>query len=396
MERKLIAVAVTSALAVPMAAQAVEFAASGHINRAVVVVDKDKDPNDGDLQHTDGKTSPTRFRFKGSEDLDNGLTIGGQLELGRTTDWRTRHAAFDLSGVFGKLTLGHTSSAADGMPFADGAFNGGSWLAGVTNSCAWVTNGPACMSNNGARQDILRFDTPKLGPATISLSTGNNEYWDAKLALAGAMGEAGYDFRIGYIAEYDKPVAAVPSSSTTYSEETFLKEYKLDDDSTSNAITAAVGKAHKGRTAHWQRFRNAASPAEKDEIGYRVDVSGTPATEKAAGDILTMSGAINFGQGTTIGAAWSQNDMPAEATKEHEYFYLSVDQSYGDGSIGVHWKRGEISESGEDDKEGTNWGVGLGHNIGGGATAYAGFRRIEEDGEPDANLYLAGMRVTFN
>ena len=42
--------------------------------------------------------------------------------------------------------------------------------------------------------------------------------------------------------------------------------------------------------------------------------------------------------------------------------------------------------------EGTLWGVGLGHSIGGGVTAYAGYRNIEED----ISLILAGMRVTFN
>ena len=52
--------------------------------------------------------------------------------------------------------------------------------------------------------------------------------------------------------------------------------------------------------------------------------------------------------------------------------------------------------------EGTLWGIGIGigigigHSIGGGVTAYAGFRCIEEDNEDDLNLYLAGMRVTFN
>ena len=39
MERKLIAAAVSSALALPMAAQAVEFSVSGHINRAIISVD---------------------------------------------------------------------------------------------------------------------------------------------------------------------------------------------------------------------------------------------------------------------------------------------------------------------------------------------------------------------
>ena len=39
MERKLIAAAVSSALALPMAAQAVEFSVSGQINRAIMSVD---------------------------------------------------------------------------------------------------------------------------------------------------------------------------------------------------------------------------------------------------------------------------------------------------------------------------------------------------------------------
>lgn len=389
MEKKLVAAAVTSALAASMAAQAVEFAASGHINRAVVVVDKDKDPKDGDLQHTDGKTSPTRFRFKGSEELDNGLTVGGMLELGRTTDWRTRHAAFSLAGAFGSLHAGHTSNAADGMAFADGAFNGGSWLAGVTNSCAWVTNGPACKTNNGNfRQDILRYDSPALGPAMFSLSTGNDEYWDAKLVLAGDMGEAGYNFRVGYIPEYDKPVAAIPSSTTTYDGADFRKEYDIEEGASRSDITDAVKKVHEDRTVGWQPTSD----------GYTVFVDETPATTEKDGDILTMSAAVNFGQGTTIGAAWSRNDMPGDPTQEHEYTYFSVDQSYGDGSVGIHWKKGEISDSaaGMPDVEGTNWGIGWGHDIGGGATAYAGFRRTEEDGKPDTNLYLTGMRVTFN
>ena len=324
MERKLIAAAVSSALAVPMAAQAVEFAVSGHVNRAVVIVDQDgytKDgrDQDGKLQHVDANSSETRFRFTGSEELYSGRTAGVQLELGRPGDLRTRHANVYLDGAGGKLTLGQASAAADGMAHA--RLGGPSWLAGVTNWCSYHGSGPACASNDGNRIDVLRYDTPSLGPVGIAASTGNNEYWDAKLTVAGSMGEAGYDFRLGYIAEDD-----------------------TDD-----------------------------------------------------GKVLTTSAAVSFGQGTAIAAAWSKDDMPNEATKEHEYFYAEVDHSYGDGSVGVYWKQGETSDSGPGaDVEGTLWGIGLGHNIGGGATAYAGFRHMEEDNEEDANLYVAGLRVTFN
>ena len=350
-ERKVIAAAVASALALPMGAQAVEFAVSGHVNRAVIVVDQDgytEDADlDGDLQHVDSNASETRFRFKGSEDI-GGMTAGVNLELGRPGNWRTRHAAVNLSGEFGMLTLGHTSEAADGMAHADGAFNGGSWLAGVSNWCAYAGSGPACPSNDGDRIDVLRYDTPALGPAKVAVSTGNNERWSTQLTVASSAGDVDYNFRIGYIAEFDKQpkVAAKPASF---------------------------------------------SPDHNDE-GEHVETPAMPATTKTEkdGDVLTTSAAVNFGQGTTVGVAWSKDEMPG-STDEHEYTYLMVDQSYGDGSVGAYWKQGEVGN-----KEGTLWGVGLGHSIGGGATAYAGFRHVEEDGKDDLNLYLAGMRVTFN
>ena len=349
MERKLIAAAVSSALAVPMAAQAVEFAASGHVNRAVIVVDQDGFDKDGDLQHVDSNASQSRFRFTGSEELDSGLTAGVNMELGvlstgTSSGTTTRHAAVYLDGAGGKLTLGHTSAAADGMAHA--RLGGPSWFGGVTNWCSYHSAGPACPSNDGGRIDILRYDTPSLGPVGIAASAGDDDYWDAKLSVAGSMGEAGYDFRLGYIAEYDG---------------TTKKEMHDTDD--------------EGVITHT-----------------------TTSTPTKKGDVLTTSAAVSFGQGTAIAAAWSRDDKPASSTQEHEYFYAEVDHSYGDGSVGVYWKRGETSDSaaGKPDVEGTLWGIGMGHNIGGGATAYAGFRRIEEDDKEDINLYLAGLRVTFN
>ena len=356
----------SSALALPMGAQAVELEASGHVNRAVVVVDNDDLPDnkDGDIRHVDGNSSGSRFRFKGTEELDTGLTAGVTLEFGvkpggSTAGTSNRHASVHLAGEFGKLTVGQTGTAADGMAHAEGAFNGGSWFGGVTNWCSYYSAGPACPSNDGGRAQVLRYDTPALGPAKLSLSTGEDDYWDAKLTLAGSLGDAGYDFRIGHIAEYGE-----------------------DDDS---------------------------------------------------GDVVTTSAAVNFGQGTTVGVAWSRHDNPGGAVLageldrgggggggrtidqwqaellpgttdvQHSYYYLSVDQSYGDGSVGVYWKKGEFDLTGTaaPDIDGNLWGVGVGHKIGGGATAYAGFRRVEGyDIGPlsldDANLYVAGMRVTFN
>ena len=309
MERKLIAAAVSSALVLPMAAQAVEFSVSGHINRAVISVDGTGAANDGDVQHVDANSSETRFRFTGSGELENGMTAGVQLELGRPSAWRTRHANVYLSSAAGKVTIGAGSAATDGMAHAD--MGGASWLGGATNWCSYHSTGPACPSNDGGRPDNVRYDTPSIGPANIAVSAGNDDYWDVKLSIAGSMGDAGYDIRIGHIGEHG------------------------DD----------------------------------------------------AGDVTTASAGLGFGQGTTVALAWSQS----QNADNHEYQYIKLDHSYGDGSIGVYYKRGE-----DDNTEGSHWGIGLGHSLGGGATAYAGYRQMSEDGEDDVDLILAGMRVTFN
>lgn len=365
MERKLIAAAVSSALALPMAAQAVEFSVSGHINRAIVSVDGGgpegmPDANDGDVTHVDANSSETRFRFTGSEELENGMTAGVQLELGRPSDWRTRHANVSLSTAGGTITLGQGSVATDGMAHAD--LGGPSWLGGATNWCSYASSGPACPSNDGGRMEVLRYDTPAIGPASIAVSTGNDDYFDIELTIAGSMGDAGYDLRIGHIAEYEADVAAVPSSVELSTTSDGDGDLAIDVDGDGTPELFATG------------------------------TPGTPAGTEDVGDITTMSGAVSFGQGTSVAAAWSQQDTGDMV----EYQYLKLDHSYGDGSIGVYYKTGEYGGEDNDGVDGSLWGIGIGHSLGGGAHAYAGYRQISEDGMKDIDLLLAGMRVTFN
>ena len=392
MERKLIAVAVSSALALPMAAQAVEFAVSGHINRAIVSIDGTGADNDGDLKHKDGRTSPSRFRFTGSEELDSGMTVGVNLEYDagaspdpdkpdddNDTPFTRRHSNLYLGGEWGKLTVGQASTATDGMAFAN--LGGPSWLAGVTNSCAFYSDGPACESNDGGRKDILRYDTPALGPASIAVSSGNNDYWDIMLKVAGSLGDAGYDFRVGHIAETDTDVAATDGTVSIHTGRDLIAGHTnvktlLDDlpDGGTVALSDATDMPFDGSTE-----------LVANQL-YEKRLPGTPASKTMSGDITTASLGVAFGQGTSVWTAWSQDD-----TGDDEYQYISVDHSYGDGSVGVFYKTAE--KAGVD---GSIRGVGFGHAIGGGATVYAGFRQHEEDGKEDVDVMLAGIRVTFN
>ena len=440
MERKLIAAAVSSALALPMAAQAVEFSVSGHINRAIISVDGGD--NDGDLQHVDANSSETRFRFTGSEELDSGVTAGVQLELGGPSDWRTRHANVYLTTAGGRITIGQASAATDGMAHA--RLGGPSWLGGATNWCSYASSGPACPSNDGGRIEVLRYDTPAIGPASLALSAGNDDYWDAQLKIAGSFGDAGYDLRIGHIAKHDNQVAAVPGSLKNLTLEGLLDAFegleiqardkedgslKVDDEGkrVMTKVTKGTFKYNEdgilednsrkdfqnALNAYRAKYRgdwintvnsdddpdterskdaNIAGPDgvlwTKDD-GYSLGTAERPATTEDAGDITTASAAVSFGQGTSVAVAWSQDNL-----KDHEYQYVELDHSYGDGSVGVYYKRGE--SKGVEKTKGSLWGLAVGHSLGGGATAYAGYRQISEDGKEDVDLIVAGMRVTFN
>lgn len=161
MERKLIAVAVSTALGLPLAANAVELAVSGQVNRSVVIIDQDGNELDGEVQHNDGSATGSRLEFKGNGELDNGLTAGFHLEYA-VDGYSVRHSNVYIASEGGTVTVGHGSTASDGMMYAN--LGGPSWLGGVTNWCSYGGSGPGCNSLDGGRQGVVRYDTPAIGP----------------------------------------------------------------------------------------------------------------------------------------------------------------------------------------------------------------------------------------
>ena len=204
MERKLITVAVATALGLPMAAVAVEGSVSGHVNMAIVKVD------DNDAMVQDANGSETRFRFTGSEELDNGLTAGVALEVGSgggtygygaddNSDFRVRHANVSLSSAAGKLTIGQQNTPADASSYAD---VGSTWIAGATNWCSYgIGGGAACVNNETGRKRAVRYDAPAIGPLSLGLGFGNDDAWDVAAQISGSAGDAGYNLRVGYNGE---------------------------------------------------------------------------------------------------------------------------------------------------------------------------------------------------
>ncbi len=365
MNKKLVAAAVTSALALPMAAHAVKFQTSGHVNRAVMIVD---DGTDSDIQHVDGDASSTRFRFKGTEDIGNGLTAGLNFEMQvesnssnattmkQTSDSNdglsTRFAEVFFSGDFGKVSMGQGSDGTDGAAFADlnnawiavenaTDFAGNIEFVGTGGTPLGVTAGDVTPSYDGGRRDRIRYDTPAIGPLSLAVSHATSDRIDVMGKLAGAAGGAGqYDVRVGYSKRGE-------STSTD--------------------------------------------------------------------DVIVLSGAFKFSQGTSIAGAWGQASREAAGAEDGEYYYIKLGHDWGNNSVAIDYKDAEkqvgrtvgctdsVDTSGAGYCGGTSFGIGAVHTMPKpGIDLYAGYRLFTlEDtaagvGEDDIYTFFVGSRIKFN
>ncbi len=350
MNKKVVAAAVASALAMPMAAHAVKYSASGQVNRAIMVAD---DGVDSDVLHVDGDASSTRFRFTGSEDIGNGLTAGVQLEMqvesndstsvtirqdsDENADLTLRHAQVYFSGDFGQLSLGQSSDALDGIAFADlnnawiavenaSDFGGGIEFRGAGGVGLGVTAGDVTPSFDGGRRDRVRYDTPAIGPLSVAVSHATDSQVDIGAKLAGSFAAGAYDLRVGW--------------------------------------------------------RNHDSGGADD---------GT----------IVGSAAFKFAQGTSIAAAYGEkSEVAGPGSADANYYYIKLGHDWGNNSVAVDYKSSE-DNGGLSGVDGTSWGIGGVHTMPkAGVDLYAGYRFFELDvsgvSADDISVFFVGSRIKFN
>ena len=354
MNRKLLVAVVSGALALPMAAQGVEISASGHINRALVFTDKD---GEADVTHKDAGSSPSRFRFSGTEDLDNGLTIGANVEYGvwsadsaGTVRPNIRHANASLGGGFGTLTLGQTGPATHIIAFAN--YDNYAWLSGVEIGCDLCFAGAAPFLGDAygtGRREVVKYDTPAIGPAKLSTSTDGNDFWDVALRASGEGAGFGYTIHAGLA---NHPAAAATPTAT---------------------LSAAPGTG-------------AADVSVMTGGAYVVTNPGT-ATPEA--QVTTVAGALSFPLGVHANAAFIQRDNDGAANSEMTHF--GVGYNIGDTSIVANFTDSTYGGGGQ------AWGVAIGHAMGG-MEMYAGYKQLDFDAaaSDDYGIFVIGSRVKFN
>jgi len=235
MNKKILAVAIAGAMTVPMAAQAVKYKLSGQVNRAIVFMD---DGEQSGVRNVDVGASSSRIRLRGSEDLGNGMKVGFYWENdmrstkssaqrpemngdGPDSAVGIRQSNVWFSGNWGRLTVGQTAGAGDGMTEAFGSLIAGQYRTSYTGGMNWRTSGGRALTagggttaNGGAsaltesstfsafdmfsRSDLIRYDAPMLGPVQLKASIGNDSQWEVGAFLSTDLGGGSLAINAGY------------------------------------------------------------------------------------------------------------------------------------------------------------------------------------------------------
>ena len=226
MNRKLLATAVAGAIA-PMAAQALDVSVSGQVNRAIRFADNGAS---SDIQHIDGSAWGSRFWLKAEGEVMPGIMAGAVMEqeFASNRGWQVdvdmpdaaranglRHSYLYFSGSFGKVTMGDTSPAGHNVMWAgyNNAYAGTEYSVDTNSSISVMTaddtsTGYAVSSFlpsiTVGRTNVLRYDTPSIGPATVGVSVqkdGNdNHLWNFVGYVNQDFGAGTFDGRL-HIAE---------------------------------------------------------------------------------------------------------------------------------------------------------------------------------------------------
>lgn len=191
----------------------VKLTISGEVSRALLWHDVDPLPGANKLRVIDNPNSGTKLRFSGEAKMSTSVKAGFMVELGydetagnllgvgdQVDDLTIRHSVVWLEGGIGKLSLGRTSTATDGIAEIDLANTN---IASLPMSLEplWTQSGlPGLgfgilnpVGFDGGRANIVRYDTPHLGGFQASAAWGGGQT---------ASGDDLYDFALRYAGEF--------------------------------------------------------------------------------------------------------------------------------------------------------------------------------------------------
>jgi predicted porin len=210
-------------MAIGAPAYALDFTISGQLNRAAMYADDGKTAK---WFFVDNDNSSTRFRFRGSNDFENGWKVGFLWEVemqsnasnkvSMDNDEDTTDVHFDERHMdiwiekWGTLRLGQGDTASNGTSEVDlsgttvAAYSdinavGGDFEFRDGNDKTGITVGGSRSNFDGfSRKDRVRYDTPRWAGFFASGSIEGQSQWDVAARYAGDFGWARFAAAAGW------------------------------------------------------------------------------------------------------------------------------------------------------------------------------------------------------
>ena len=195
MSDKALTVAIAGALAAPLAAQAVDFTISGHINRALFITDNDA----GTASSVkDNGSSGTRVRVTGSGEMDAGGSAGVNLEYAAGSTMTLRYGEVWYGGEFGKVSVGKGDQGGEGSVYP--GQNAAIWIAhGQDKGASTLGDYFGSLDGGDGRIERLRYDTPSVGPLSAAVSVGNGDQVSAGITVSQDIGGTAFSAKLGTV-----------------------------------------------------------------------------------------------------------------------------------------------------------------------------------------------------
>ena len=199
--RRTIGCALFCAALAPMQLSAAEFDISGQVNSAVLFGGDVQDPT-----IVDNGTSGSRFRFKGSTDINSDYKTGFRYEfqiVDNSSDQRldglreVRYSDVWFSGSFGKLGIGKGDGATNNTFESYGMINflGG----GLAELLFRGSTGVGYRTKDGiGRQNRIRYDSPDFNGLSVALSLDNADTNEFALRYKKKLSDGKIDARFGF------------------------------------------------------------------------------------------------------------------------------------------------------------------------------------------------------
>ena len=385
MHKKALTVAIAGALAAPMAAQAVDFTISGHVNRALIVVDSD-DNDSSKAEIVNPGSSTSRIRWTGSSEMMDGNSVGIQVEYQESgSSLSLRHANINYSGEFGRLTIGQGSEAGDGSAYRGGV---GTFGIGHGQEMGSLSIKDYFVSlDAGGRTQNIRYDTPAIGPVGAAVSIGNGDRISAAVTIGTEFSGSSFNAMVASLRE-DSNVMGKAQESL----------------SASAGVSMANGLGISGA---WGRGDNHGSTAMTDaEMGNAcftdADAGGVPAGTMVdpvadTGNTLTAVGGCPTG--STYEYGMTKAGSMAMPGTDPSFFQAALSYTFGDTTVAASWYSSEDAENKGSDA--TAIGIGVNHNLPKvRAQVYAAVQSYDAEDmmagiDTDETVLTIGTRVMF-